>query len=338
MAWPAAAAAILAIVVAGCANAAPRSDDGYRADIHVHDPTMIEANGTYYLFGTGDGIEVHSSKDLKTWKAEPRVFASPPAWTHAIVPDYQGSMWAPDISFHHGRYYLYYSVSAIGKNTSAIGLVTNKTLDPASPDYHWVDHGPVIRSIPYRDLWNAIDPNLALDDDGTPYLVFGSFWGGVKMFRLDAALDAPAEPQQWYTLAKRERDIFVDDAEPEPAAIEAPFIFHHNGWYYLFVSWDYCCRGIDSTYKIVVGRSRSITGPYVDRSGKEMAQGGGTIVLKGNANYPGVGHNSAYTFGGQDYLVFHAYDEHDHGQSKLKVTPMHWDHDGWPLIDPHVLD
>ena len=149
-----------------------------------------------------------------SWKEEAPVFATAPAWTFGIAADFKGHIWAPDIALHDGTYYLYYSVSSMGKNTSAIGVATNKTLDPAAPDFKWIDHGAVVRSVPYRDLWNAIDPNLAVADDGTPYLVFGSFWSGIKMVRLDATLTRPTEPQEWHALAKRARDGFVDDADP----------------------------------------------------------------------------------------------------------------------------
>ncbi len=92
--------------------------------------------------------------------------------------------------------------------------------------------------------------------------------------------------------------------------------------YYLFVSWDYCCRGENSTYKVVVGKSESATGPFYDKEGKSLAKGGGSLVIEGNKNWAGTGHNSAYTFNGNDYFVFHAYDATDKGHSKLKITEM----------------
>ena len=180
-------------------------------DIRVHDPVMIKHQKTYYLFCTGMGISIFSSADMKNWKKEKPVFDSPPAWAVQTIPDFKGHIWAPDISFHKGVYYLYYSVSAFGKNTSCIGLVANKTLDPSSPDYRWTDHGKVIQSIPGRDLWNAIDPNLAFDDDQNPWLTFGSFWSGMKLVKLNQNLREPAEPQEWHTISKRARDFKTDD-------------------------------------------------------------------------------------------------------------------------------
>ena len=307
------------------------------ADLRIHDPVMIHEGGTFYLFGTGRGISVWSSKDRERWKKEPPVLAEPPAWTASVVPGFKGHTWAPDIVKRGDTFYLYYSVSAGGKITSAIGVATNKTLDSASKDFQWVDRGKVVQSIPYRDLWNAIDPQLVLADDGTPWLAFGSFWAGLRAVKLAPDLLKVAEPQEWRSLAKRERSVLIDDAEPEPASIEAPFIFRKNGWYYLFVSWDHCCRGANSDYKVVVGRSRDPLGPYVDRSEVRMDKGGGTPVVSGNARWPGIGHNSVYTFDGRDWFVAHAYDARDGGHSKLKMLALGWDDAGWPVVDTSPL-
>lgn len=299
-----------------------------------HDPVMIKQGDTYYLFATGRGISVLSSKDLKTWTFEKPVFETAPVWVNeGNVPGFRNHIWAPDIFFQDGQYYLYYSCSAFAKNTSAIGVATNKTLDPASPDFKWIDHGIVVQSVPNRDLWNAIDPNISVDENGEPWMVFGSFWDGMKMVKLDKTLTKVAEPQSWITVARRERSFSLPDTDPGDAAIEAPFIFKKGDWYYLFVSWDYCCRGEKSTYKVVVGRSKTMAGPYLDQDGKDMFQGGGSLVIEGNKNWAGVGHNSAYTFDGKDYLIFHAYDSNDKGAPKLKIKEISWKQD-WPSVEP----
>ena len=269
-----------------------------------------------------NGISVFSSTDLQHWQKEKPVFDSPPAWAVEAVPAFKGHIWAPDIAFHNGLYYLYYSVSAFGKNTSCIGVATSKTLDPKSSEYKWTDHGKVIESIPGRDLWNAIDPNLAWDEQRQPWLTFGSFWSGIKLVKLNANLTAIANPQDWYTIAKRSRDYKTADANGGNAAIEAPFIFKKNNYYYLFVSFDFCCKGVDSNYKVMVGRSEKIQGPYLDKDGVRMDAGGGTLVLQGNKAWPGVGHNSVYTFDSKDYLVVHAYDAADNGKPKLKILTL----------------
>ncbi|MEO8594009.1 MAG: arabinan endo-1,5-alpha-L-arabinosidase [Candidatus Solibacter sp.] len=304
-------------------------------NIGVHDPVMIQQDGAYYVFGTGRGIAVFSSKDMKNWQSAKPVFAETPAWVARQFPKAR-DFWAPDIAEHNGTYYLYYAVSGFGSNNSAIGVATNRTLNPDSPDFRWVDHGMVLESVTGRDMFNAIDPNLAFDQQGVPWLSFGSFWSGIKIVKLNANLTEVALPEEWHTIAARDRlwKLEENDAGDElSGAIEAPFIFSRNGMYYLFVSWDRCCRGVNSTYKVVVGRSEKITGPYLSKEGAPMQMGGGSLVVGGNKNWPGVGHNSAYTFNGKDFLVFHGYDVSDNGRSKLWIQEMKWDANGWPNVE-----
>lgn len=301
-------------------------------DLRVHDPVMIKQGDIYYLFSTGRGISVFSSPDMQNWQRENSVFDEPPKWALDAVPGFKGHIWAPDISYHMGQYHLYYSVSAFGKNTSCIGLATNPTLDSDDPDYKWTDHGKVIESVPGRDLWNAIDPNVILDEDQEPWLAFGSFWSGMKLVKLRKDFKQIAEPQQWYTISKRERSFKTADPEPGEGAVEAPFIFRKNGYYYLFISFDFCCRGVESTYKIMVGRSEKVQGPYLNKEGKRLNHGGGTLVLEGNKDWHGIGHNAAYTFDEIDYMVFHGYDASDDGKSKLIIKTISWDSAGWPQV------
>lgn len=301
-------------------------------DITVHDPVMIKQKDTYYLYCTGNGISVFSSKDLKTWKNEPQVFAEKPVWADAVASDFKNHIWAPDISFHNNIYYLYYSVSAFAKNTSAIGVTTNTTLDPKDPAYKWVDQGIVIQSIPNRDLWNAIDPNLTFDENNTPWLAFGSFWEGLKLVKLNPDLKSIAQPQEWHTIAKRKRTFELADSDPGDGALEAPFIFKKNGYYYQFLSWDLCCRGKESTYKVVVGRSKTITGPYLDKEGKSLNEGGGTLLIQGDNNWYGAGHNSTYTFDGKDYIIYHAYSAKENGRPVLQIKQLQWDAALWPTL------
>lgn len=301
-------------------------------NMSVHDPVMIQQDSMYYIFCTGYGISVWSSSNMKNWKKEKPVFNKAPQWAIACIPGFKGHIWAPDISYHNGMYYLYYAVSAFGKNTSCIGLAINKTLDPASPLYNWEDKGKVIESVPGRDLWNAIDPNLIEDESGSYWLAFGSFWNGIKLVKMNKDLLSVAEPQEWNTIAARPRDFTIPDTAAGNAAIEAPFIFKRSPYYYLFVSWDYCCRAEKSTYKMMVGRSKDVRGPYVDKLGNRMSQNGGTLVLEGDKNWYGVGHNATYTFNGKDYLIFHGYDANDKGKPKLRIEQLHWDENGWPFV------
>jgi len=299
--------------------------------IPVHDPVITRQDSTYYIFCTGQGITRFSSNDMKHWKQLKPVFDKAPDWAVKSIPGFRGHIWAPDISYHNGQYYLYYAVSAFGKNTSCIGLVTNKTLDPSADNFKWVDHGKVIQSVPGRDMWNAIDPNLIVDENQIPWLAFGSFWNGMKLVKLDSTLSAPAQPVEWYTIAARKRDFILPDSVAGDAAIEAPFIYRHGKFYYLFVSFDYCCRGEKSTYKMMVGRSEKVMGPYTDRDGVPMNLGGGSVVLEGDKNWHGVGHNAVAAFNGFDYLVYHAYDANDNGRSKLQIEKITWIN-GWPYV------
>ena len=311
------------------------------SDIRVHDPVMAKYGDTYYLFTTGRGIAVWSSTDMEQWKREKPVFEESPAWTTQAVPTFKGHFWAPDIHHHDGLYYLYYSVSAFGKNTSAIGVATNVTLDPESPDFEWIDRGKVIQSYPGVTNWNAIDPNIVEGENGTAYMSFGSFWGGLKIVQLTSdRMSVAQDTLELQTIASR----LAGSDEPNPPAvgnnpkdaggnaIEAPFIFKKDDYYYLFASIDYCCKGMESTYKMIVGRSKQVSGPYVDDKENDLAKGGGKLLLEGDERWQGVGHNAVYTFDGTDYLIFHGYDGDDNGISKLRMEKLEWDEHRWPKL------
>ena len=299
----------------------------------AHDPVAIFANGKYYVFTTGPGITAWQSDDLYNWRSVPDVFPEIPDWFSREVPNFNGHLWAPDVIYYKGEYYLYYSVSSFGSNLSLIGVATNKNLDPTSEDFGWTDHGTIIKSIPGRDNWNAIDPNIIFDNDSTPWMAFGSFWGGLKIVKLNDDLISLAEPQEWHTIARRKRDFILPDSEAGDGAIEGPFIFRKGEWYYLFVSFDYCCRQERSTYHVRVGRSKNVLGPYIDKDGIPMLQGGGSLVIEGDGiNYYAIGHNSVYTFNGKDYMFSHGYDVNDRSLPKLLIHNVGWDDEGWPVL------
>lgn len=297
----------------------------------VHDPVIAKENGKYYMFTTGWGISMLSSDDLKTWQREKAPLDPIPEWAKEPVPAYKGHTWAPDIIKVGDRWLLYYSCSTFGKNISAIGVASNATLDPNSPDYKWEDHGMVIKSQPGVTGWNAIDPNVIIDTEGNPWLTFGSFWDGIQLVKLEKDMKTPiGEP---VTIARR-RMPEAEDLQREKAnenAIEAPFIIFKDGYYYLFVSHDYCCRGLKSDYKTAVGRSRDVAGPYFDKDGKDMAQGGGTVIVAESPDYSGVGHCSVYDFDGKWIFAAHGYDKKRNGASKLYLREIKWE-DGWPTL------
>ena len=313
----------------------------------AHDPVMARCEGKYYIFMTGQAVGSMSSTDMKTWQPGRGVMPEIPQWAIEAVPGYRGHTWAPDISEHNGTWYLYYSCSTFGKNGSAIGLMTNKTLNPESPDYKWEDKGLVVRSVQRQTNWNAIDPNLIVDEKGHPWLTWGSFWDGIQLVQLDKDFKTPKGESK--TIARRylrnqmsqlvsKEDMERANQAPDAGAnaIEAPFLIKEGKYYYLFVSWDYCCKGSNSNYKVAVGRSKKITGPYLDRSGKDMAAGGGEVIAQRDDEYFGIGHTSAYKFDGQWYFMAHGYARANNGASKLVIKKMHFDKDGWPVLDEKV--
>jgi len=301
----------------------------------VHDPVMAYADSTYYLFCTGLGIQQMTSTDRKTWQVMPKpVMTVMPQWTYDSVPGFTHHVWAPDIIQWHGRWWMAYSCSTFGKNGSAIGLLSTPSLTfPV-----WNDEGCIVTSREKRDDWNAIDPNFVIDEHDQPWMVWGSFWDGIQLARLDTTMHmAPGEKPR--TIARRYAPGFKG-AAPNPTskyagtnAIEAPFVFKHDGYYYLFVSWDYCCRGSKSNYRVAVGRSKSVAGPYLDRAGVDMRNGGGTLFLKGDGQaFEAAGHGAAYHLNGEDIFICHGYSIADNGASVLVQKSIRWTADGWPEI------
>lgn len=299
--------------------------------VPVHDPAIIREGGTYHLFSTGHVkdetgiIPWRTSPDLHNWSYQGPVFPELPAWASKTITGTSG-LWAPDISFSNNEYRLYYSVSTFGKNRSAIGLAATPTLNPTDPRFGWQDRGLVIDSRPGDDF-NAIDPNVITDREGRQWMAFGSFWGGLKMVELDPTTGTrKAGDSAVHTLARR----------PSPGAIEAPFLIERDGFYYLFASFDFCCRGTESSYYTVVGRSRNILGPYEDRDGSSMLDGGGTRVLHADMDpdkrWRGPGHVAILRDAGADYIVYHAYDSRSGGAPTLRIQQIAWTQDGWPEV------
>ena len=297
----------------------------------VHDPSAIRQDDTFHVFSTSQVGEapglIHwrTSSDLVTWTLRGAVFPTMPAWAAKAIPG-TGGIWAPDISFSNGQYRLYYAVSTFGGNHSAIGLVTSPTLDTSDAKFGWTDQGLVFAST-VNDDFNAIDPNAFTDDDGRQYLAFGSFWTGLKLIELDPATGKPKSDKPEVTSILR-RPSAMD-------AVEAPFLFKRGKYYYLFASYDFCCRGADSTYYTVVGRAESIAGPFIDRKGKPMNSDGGLIVLHANLDptgrWKGPGGCSIMSAGTHDFIVYHAYDAQNGGRPTLRMALLAWTPDGWPV-------
>lgn len=291
----------------------------------THDPVVALEDGVYHAFSTGMGLQHATSKDLKTWAVLAKPVLDPiPEWTRDSVRGFKSHVWAPDVIRYRGKWWLAYSCSVFGKNRSVIGLASRDKLGGDEP---WHDEGMLVRSHEGIDNWNAIDPNFVIDGDDSPWLVWGSFWDGIQLARLDSTMHL-ANPSCQRTMARR-----YTDYEGMENPVEAPFIFRHGDYYYLFVSWDYCCQGMKSTYKVVVGRSRNIEGPYLDATGKDMAQGGGTLVIEGDKReFEAAGHCSVYRFADNDYFFCHGYSVALDGTSILITRKIAWDSDGWPVL------
>ena len=287
----------------------------------IHDPsTIVRDDGRYYVFSTGRGISGKSSPDLARWENGAPVFSRPPAWTMRAIPGFTGKFWAPDVIRLNGKFYLYYSVSTFGKQTSAIGLATCPTLDPSAKNHRWTDAGPVITSTT-NSAFNTIDPSVLLDGDGKLWLAFGSFWQGIFLTELDpqtgkrVSTNSPLFHLAWNH------------------SIEAACMARHGQFYYLFVNWGECCKGTNSTYEVRVGRAEKITGPYLDRDGRKLADGGGSPFLQSQGRFIGPGHIGIVDDGnpnGPTRFSYHYYDAETQGRSRLALGTIDWS-DGWPV-------
>jgi len=290
--------------------------------ISTRDPsTIVKCKDEFWVFYTGRGIPSFHSKDLMKWEAGPPVFRAAPEWIATAVPANRNmSYWAPDVIHLGDRYLLYYSVSSFGKMTSAIGLATTPTLDPADPAYHWTDQGIVVQSQEGGDF-NTIDPAAFSDDDGTLWLAFGSYWSGIKLVQLDPKTGKRLNPDAPMSALAYNKSI------------EASFLAKHDGYYYLFVNWGSCCQGVKSTYNIRVGRSRKITGPYVDKDGVDMLKAGGTLLLSNQGPLYGPGHAGILIESGKSWFTsdFEG-DTRLGGKPTLAIMPLTWN-SGWPEVE-----
>jgi arabinan endo-1,5-alpha-L-arabinosidase len=342
LAFLSAHALVSALVSGSLMAASPASDNSltnsitaaavapYMRNATVHDPsTIVKCKDQYWLFYTGRGVPSWHSADLTNWVRGPSVFNQAPSWVATAVPANRNvDFWAPDVTYLDGRYLLYYSASTFGKNVSGIGLVTSPTLDPSDPSYHWTDQGLVIASTA-RDDFNTIDPSIFHDANGSLWMAFGSFWSGLRLVQLDpkTGLRLSGTNTVW-------RLAHYD-------SIEAAYLYQRGEYYYLFVNWGMCCRGTSSTYRICVGRSTAVTGPYLDKQGKDMLNGGGTPFLDTTLPYVGPGHAGIIEDHGRYWLSCHYEGIASQagaagprgGGSRLAVLPLRWTEDNWPQID-----
>ncbi len=302
----------------------------FYGDYYLHDPgTLIKDGTNYYIYGDGQGILGKKTSDLRNWSAATTVFPSgPPAWTSNAVSGFTGYFWAPDIAYFNGRYQLYYACSQWGTINSAIGLVTSPSLSAPV----WTDQGKVIQSnYPTNattDLtaYNCIDPSVMVDTNGTVWLAFGSYSDGILLMQLDPATGKRITANSPLYRVANNGPSFFSNTE------EAACLYQRGAYYYLFVNFGGCCAGVDSTYNIRVGRSSTVTGPYFDKNGVNLVNGGGTMVLESTARYIGPGHAAIMDDNGTNWFTYHYYDAKNNGAATVGMNRLYWTADGWPAL------
>ena len=293
-----------------------------KRDARIHDPsTIIKCGDEFWVYYTGNGLNSYHSKDLLHWERVPRVITEMPKWVTDVVPEQRGNYWAPDITYHNKQYLLYYAASRFGQRTNA---------PSASP--------PTSRSIPKpRTIFGttkASSSKLPTTTTTTPSIPalskgmpapfgcrFGSYWSGIKLIQLDPLTGKRIAPDSPIHALAYNRSI------------EASAIYHHGDYYYLWVNWGTCCRGVNSTYDIRIGRSKEITGPYLDKTGTDMLKGGGTLFLDTTGAFIGPGHAGILADGDKYWFSCHYYDGTQNGASFLAIRPLRWGPDGWPFLE-----
>jgi arabinan endo-1,5-alpha-L-arabinosidase len=294
-------------------------------EIQIHDPSTIgQHGGHFYTYGTGNGIPVLSSEDGWTWSRAGSLMSAVPGGKAgaAVLARGGNNTWAPDIIHIGDKYFVYYSAPAT-QPRSAIGLLVGRTLDPKSPDYKWEDAGPVVWSDGIEDS-NAIDPGVLLDPDGRLWMVYGSYFGYIRLVELNPKTGLRLYPDRKAT------NVAINS--------EAAILIHQDGWYYLLVTHGSCCQGANSTYNIRMGRSRKVTGPYLDNMGVDMIEGGGKLFAASRGRHVGPGHFGRLDLGqGVEKFSLHYEADLDRGGvSVLDIRPLLW-RDGWPVAGDNLV-
>ena len=332
---------IALLTLAGCSEPSlncqinPNVVDLATATSPIHDPTIERFEDAYYVYSSSALGSFYRSTDLISWQASGAVFEQMPDWLLNEIPE-ADHIGAPDISYYQGRYLLFYQSHISDTCNAATGLATNTVLDPQHPDYAWVDHGLILRSKPFYDgvpiycgnddaTFNAIDAQFFVDEQDTPWLVFGSTIGGIKLIRLDPETLKPAEDAAYITLAQR----WLLQEDP---IIEAPFITFRDGYYYLFMSFNHCCIYDDTSYQMRVGRSEDVTGPYLDQQGWPLYLGGGSLLIENDPPFIATGHGDILQTDNQHWLVHHAKLPAKDHLAHLQIRALDWTEDHWPTV------
>ena len=284
-------------------------------DRSLPDPTVIRAqDGYFYLYATEDthNVPIYRSDDLVKWRYMGTAFtdATRPM---DMVPN--GGIWAPDINFIDGKYVLYYSKSEWGGSWEAgIGVAWSNRPNGGFHDAHKLFVSKEI------GIENCIDPYFMKDDDGRNYLFFGSFH---DIYGVELTADGLN---------------LMEGATPVKIAgglIEATTIIKHDGYFYLIGSTGTCCEGANSSYRLVMTRSKNMLGPYVDRNGRSATGDNFSPLLNKSPQVYGPGHCSRFVTddAGQTWMLYHGYQASDvNGGRKVFLDRIRWGTDGWPTV------
>lgn len=284
-------------------------------DLSLFDPSAIFDSERYWVVSTGAGMPVRVSADLTDFELLGNAVAGLPEWAAVEVPA-AGNYWSPDIAFFGGRYHLYYALASNTPRQACIGHATAAQLGIGADV--WTDDGAPLVCTQQESDWFAIDPSVLVDEDGSVWLLIGSAGTGLKLFALEPSGElSAAEPT-------------VVAARPDEGILQASAITRKGDFYYLFTSFDVCCRGADSNRSIRYGRSRSKWGPYVDRTGAPLLEGGGSTLLESASRWRGPGSNDVLHRGDRSYSFYFAYDAENEGRTSLRISTLVWDADGWP--------
>jgi arabinan endo-1,5-alpha-L-arabinosidase len=283
----------------------------------VHDPSRIIKEGnTYYAYSTGYDLASLTSTDLTHWKSgKPVLPNGTPAWARKAVPLNNGSdIWAPDLIFNNGLYYMYYAIC--GGKACATGLITSPTLNQSASNYKWTDRGEVIGNTATQPL-GMIDPAPFFDASGNMWLSVGSGY-----------CCKATDPEIFEVSLNKNTGLRSDNVmhAVENGRIEASYVYYHKGYYFLFWNSGGCCSGASSTYEIHVARSSSVTGPYVDKSGKQKSS---YIFIASHGSIHGPGQIGIFDTGSTSYYSYHYYP--NSGGSVYGIGTLTWGSDGWPI-------
>ena len=290
-----------------------------------HDPSMVRFEDGYALMSTNNNLQLWTSEDAYSWKSHGSTVSAIPQWAYQYAPGTEG-IWAPDLYYMNGEFRAYYCVSVFGKRSSAIGYTSTTSIMPGTTGYGWKDHGHVFHTTT-SDKYNAIDADVVRDTDGNYWMAFGSFGLGIQLIKLDAKTGYQASDDKTiYNIARR-------TSKASEGAEEGPSLIEHGGKYFLFTAWDKCCQqgaNIEqTTYKTAYGRADKVTGPYKDRSGADMATGGGTILLERYGRYVGPGGGEAFQDLNRVRFVHHYYDNAGDKYNHIHIRDVVWTEDNW---------